>query len=292
MDGDSRGALIHTVPVLQGRARRASAPRTVQLFGAVNTSEIGAPVTYAAFTQREGMQADRCTSRLGSFRIAMTGREVQRTGNLTPLTIQQINSGTPPPASPPPGIVSSMGARSQVKVAIGIHDGASCPRYLLFDLGQTIEVAADCITIHWVAPAAFVNVDRFLPGTVPAQAGLVIDALVAADIWEVESPIGEFRGHFTVSQFVAAGAQATIQVPDGTKAVRIFQSPLGNPAVSWTSFYGDPAITAGATACATLAFEPGLRRTPLLEIGDETHIRSDLDGATDRFFHVVFQIEP
>jgi hypothetical protein len=275
-----------------GRARCAAGTYAVHLFGLVSAGDLGA-AGYTTFPARRGLNRTDCLSRTGWIRAVIAGKEVQRFGNVTPLSDLSIFSGPPADVPTPPvfpaGTVSSMSSRSQIKALLAINDGTN-ERWLPFDMGQSIDFIAECATAHFMAPAGYIDVATSVP-PIAAQNGLAIDAYVSVHFWEIEEPL-QPRGHFTTCRFVPEGAQVTIPVPDGAKGFRIEQSPAGAAAVSWTGWYGDPNVLAGAIPHALFSFEPALRRTPFLEIGDTTHIRSDLDAETDRFFHVVWQIEP
>ncbi len=281
-------------PVLLGRAFCASGSYSVHLFGAVNPSVVGAPATYTTFPERRALNRTDCKRRKGAgwYRAVIAGKEVQRSGTFGPLTDLSIFSGGPPdlPGVPvfPAGIVASMSGRSEVKVSLGINDGTN-DRWLSFDVGQSIDFVAACATAVFHAPAGYLDVATAVP-PVPPQTGLLIDAYVSVHFWEIEEPL-QFRGHLTRHLFVPADTQVVIPVPDGAREVQIVQSTIGDAAAVFTLWYGDPTILAAATEHGTLAFEPGLRQTPIKFVGDSTHLRSDL-AETDRFFTVVWQIEP
>jgi hypothetical protein len=275
------------IPML-GRARLVGDHYAVHLFGLINPSIVGDPATFLPFTARRALNRDKCRSRTGVFRIAMGGREVQRSGTFGPLTDTQFFSGAPFFA-PPSGIVSSADPRSRIKIAVNYDDATPSGRSLLYDVGQTIDLVADCIDVELVMPAGFVDVANTV--AVPLVTGLVLDAQISVGIWELEAPIGEFRGHLTETLFVPANVTTSIRVPDGTKEVQIFQSSLGDAAVGFTEWYGDPNVLPAAQEHGAIFFEPGLRQTARKTVGNTSHLRSDIDTMA-RFFTLVWQIEP
>lgn len=290
-EGGHGSAPMLVEPVLLGRARCASSAYAVHLFGLVSPADVGA-AGYTTFPERRGLNDTACQSRTGWLRAVIAGKEVQRFGSVLPLPDLSYFSGGPPdvPGVPrfPAGIVASMSGRSEIKVSLGINDGTN-ERWLSFDVGQTIDFVAECATAVFHAPTGYIDVSTTVAPV--AQNGLAIDTFLSVHFWEIEEPL-QPRGHFTTSRFVLAGTQVTIPVPDGARGFRIEQSPLGAAAANWVGWYGDPNVLAGAIPHAVFSFVPGSRTTPFFEIGDTTHIRSDLDAATDRFFHVVWQIEP
>lgn len=232
-----------------------------------------------------------CSFRCGVVRIAIGGPEVQRCADpaapIAPLPDTFLATFNPllPPAA------TSFSLRSQLKVMVVFYDDTPCPRRLCFDVGQTIELVTDCVSVIVVHP----NTVRAVGGPQAASeraSGLVIDAFIKAAIWEAESPIGALGGHCTDTIVVPAGAQVCVPVPDGAQEVQIFQSSVGVAASFFSMFYGNPSIATCAVEHGLIMFEPGLRETPIKRVGRTTHLCSDIDIDDERVFTLVWRIEP
>lgn len=260
------------------------------LFGTIAADPVTpAGATFFSKTKFIYLTRDRCRFRCGVVRIAIAGPEFQRCGeNLTPLptTIFSNPFLGLPGAGLPAG--ASFSPRSQIKVVVGFSDDTLCPRKLCFDVGQTIEIVAECCdSVALLVPENFTIVGN----SMPTAEGLVVDAFIKAGIWEVESPIGALGGHCTDNLHVPVSVSRCVPVPDGAQEVQIFQSSAGVAAGSFRMLYGDPTIVTCPQEHGVISFEPGLRQTPIKRVGNTTHLCSDIDNLTARFFTLVWRIE-
>jgi hypothetical protein len=285
--GDPCGPPTCILP-LGGRATPAEAGIAFHYFGAVATLAVTpSGATFLPFTQPYVVERDRCRKRKGVLRLALAGREIQRSGEgpFEPLDTTIFGA---PILIPPAG--ASVSPRTQIKAAVIFDDHSPCPRTLFFDIGQTIEIVSDCcVSIALMMPVGMAQVG--LPPPAAIINALVIDAFIKVGIWELEAPIGALGGHFTDTVVVPANTTVAIPVPDGAQEVQIFQSTAGAAALSFTMWYGDPTIIGDAQEHGVISFEPVQRETPIKRVGNATHIRTDLNANDARMFTVVWRIE-
>jgi len=286
MMAGGEGALVRAIERVRGRAILEANERALHLFGSVAAAPVSS-LTYQDFVRHETFAANCDCKR--TFRVALGGREIQRSVAdvaTAPVALSAFNQ----PAAP---AGASMTDRSQLKAAINLQDGSiGTSRRLLLDIGQTIEFVATCFSIAWLAPLAFIDVTGVEATTTATATGLVIDAFLSPGIWEIEAPTGLTRGVLTQHIRVFAGAQVSIPVPDGAKTVQIVQSAGGAQAALFTMHYGDPQVLALTVDAGVIAFDAGQRRTEIVDMADANFLRTDLDAATNRFFTLVWAIEP
>lgn len=220
------------------------------------------------------------------WRIRSTGREVLRfAGNgTTPLTRSQIEQPSQLPAG------ASANEVTHYKKLIKLQSRALTTQ-LVLDIGQTIELYGFSVDIDILAPANAVEISN-APGSADVdRSGLVADTILAVEILAIEAPLGNRVGRFTQHVSVAANTQETIAVPFGAIGVRIIQTPAGTASTAWNRFIGDPAIHASLNV-GVLNFTARVSDLSSTEIGDCTHLQTDLDALNDRFYTLIWRIRP
>jgi hypothetical protein len=204
-----------------------------------------------------------------------------------PLPLTSFGDGIALPA----GAVRVRG-RSQVKLWVSA-EVSTINRQWFQDVGQTIEVNADCVCLGYGVPNNFVEITPLNENsTTLIREGLVVDVWLSVAITRLEAPVGDNEVCFTNNLFVPANTQRSIAVPPFAREVTIYQTTAGAASALWTQWYGDPLVVAGSVQAGALPWLAGQRRTEQESvIPDVTHLLTDMDAA-DRFFTLRWVIRP
>lgn len=273
---------------LSGRMRPLEG-KALRLFGSIS-STVGPdgsgylpPVRMVGNWQPQKRQGCEC----GLWMIQSSVVEILRSAEeLTLFPLNNVNVFNPNSALPA-GAVRAPG-RSQVKLNI-TAEASTTARTWQQDVGQTLEVNADCIGISYFVPDNFYEV----PGlTMPARSGLVVDVYLSVSLNRLEQSVGNNEAILTTNLFVPGGTQGVVTVPAFAREVTIYQTTDGIASALWTQWYGNPAVVAGSVQAGVLPWIAGSRRTEQESLlPDVTHLRTDLDDL-DRFYTLRWLIRP
>lgn len=278
--------------LFQGRVRPLQG-KTIRLFGSVATPT---PVvsSWITPTSTRGYWTSPCDCvGCGATMITAAVVEILRNTDesppLAPLEISDFADHNALPAG-----ATRVRGRSQVKMRVSA-ELATTSRQFLMDVGQTIEVNAECVCVEFLVPNNFYEVfdgtGQRLDGQT-VRSGLVLDVMLSVAIARIETGVGATEAIFTSNHFVLASTQPTIVIPPFARDVTIYQTPAGSASAMWTQWYGDPAVTLGSIQAGVLPWRAGLRRTEQESVlPDATHLRPDVDDA-DRFFTLRWSIRP
>lgn len=268
-----------------GGLTQCDSPRQIQLFGTISINET--PTSYVPITTvLEATEQVPCwyTSKVERlWRIRTSGVEVQRfVGDPTgPLTRPEILG----PATP---AGASRGGSVTYKFRVTVCSLSGNYEFLM-DAGQPIEVYGHRIQVAAVGPTNAVEVTPVTDsGT---RQGLLIDSIVGASILASEASLGQTEVRFTQHLSVAAGAQTSIPVPEHAVGIKVYTGSGPVPLV-WTTHIGDPAILGTALAVGTINFTGDTSADRSIQIGDATHVRTDINANSARFFTIVWTIRP
>lgn len=225
----------------------------------------------------------------GLFQITTTAIEYRRVltegEDLQPLPDRAI--------SEIPAGVGPFTRRTVMQLEILASDGVDT-RLFQMDANQSICIVAQEICVRWMGPPntrdvmGLLGTERVLP-----RNGLVIDAFVGCAVSRIEVPPGDNSTVIcTKHLFVPATEQGIAIIPPYAKSVTIYQEPTqGVASVMWTQLVGDPATA--SLSMGALPFIAGQRKTqPGIELGNVTHLQSDIDPDNGRFFTLVYAVRP
>lgn len=262
-----------------------------QFFGSITTgvpdanpqtfqpSVVGMPV---GFPQRsEFGQCERL------WRIRSSGREVLRSSAapINPLTRQQIDNVDNTPA----GASNNPIVHLKKQIKLQSRTGES---NFTFDIGQAIELYGFSVDVDILAPAGTLEVSDSVPATLALTAtGLVFDAALGIEVLAIETSLGNITGRLTQHLVVLATAQPTIAVPRNAIRLRILQSAVGAASPTWNRFIGDPAVHASLNI-GPINFVGRISTLQSTEIGDATHLQTDVDAVNNRFYTLIWEIRP
>ena len=266
-----------------GGTSQCDSPRQIQMFGSIQTT-VNISDFVPLTTVREATEQIPCfynepTERL--WRVRVSGAELQRfsAGAVLPLTRSQILG----PATP---ATTSRGGSVTYKLRVKVCSRSGNYQFFM-DSGQPIEVYGNRIQVAVVGP---VNAFEVSPDSVATLAGVLIDSILGISILAAETPIGQREVRLSQHIHVAAAARPAIAVPEHARSVKVYTG-LGATA-GWTRHIGDPTVFAEAIPAGTIDFAAGTSIDASNPVGDETHLRVDLDNANPRFFTIVWTIRP
>lgn len=271
---------------LGGRAGDAGLPESVYVFGTVSTGVAGVYNVFNRQTQpfQNPGGGVGCPPRL--WLVSSYGREIQRFvavggGALAPLgrdTVDQI--------APPAG--ASLVERSQLGIFV-TTTGVGGARTFDLDSGQSIELYGTSVVGGPLMPPGFVVVDgQVVAGVV----GLVVDAIIGCSVIPIEESQGHGWAYRTIHTAPAANTRAIVAIPPGATEVTIYQTGAGAASVVWETWYGSPAGAQAVQAGVIPWIAGGRKSEPGEIVPSITHLRSDLDVLNNRFFTLVFRIQP
>ena len=165
------------------------------------------------------------------------------------------------------------------------------------DANQSITVVAQSVCVDWLGPPGTLDVQYFTAAqraAVPLT-GMVVDSFLGVSLSRIEESPGEnSTAVLTRHLYVPAATRGSIQIPPYAQEVTIYQAPtLGISSVMWTQTYGDPNGLSGSMAIGALPFIVGQRRTQQEStIPNASHLWTDIDPDTDRFYTLSFTIRP
>lgn len=209
-------------------------------------------------------------------------RRVDREGALLPL---------PDTAwSTIPAGVTPYTTRTLLKVRVMAVDGVDA-RYFMMDANASVAVQADTCCAWIVVPTGTRDVNSLVGDqrNLPLD-GLVFDSFIGASISRIENTPGNNSSvPFTQQFYVPATESRTIEIPAYAQELTVYQSLLGNPATIWEWMLDTGGAFVGLGA---LPFDGGTRRTGAADVGAATHLQTDVDPDTDRFFMLRWTIRP
>jgi hypothetical protein len=217
-----------------------------------------------------------------SWRVDSTVREVQRIVEQEAIEPLQ------------PGAIERDGVnRTLLKLAIRMTQMGFDDRVYMIDAGYSLDFWAQSVAVQWVSPTGVQELGRLgAEPNVETVDDIVIDGLLGVQILAIETPFG-VSAPLTFYRAIEAESVLTLPIPRGARDVTIYQSAAGPASVEWTWSYGDPASFAPVWALGQVPFITGLRRTPTISVvPGATHIVSDVALLQDRFFTVVWTIQP
>jgi len=186
--------------------------------------------------------------------------------------------------------------RTQIQLRVNASDGTS-GRMFDMDANQSITVVAQSVCVDWLGPPGTLDVQYFTAAqraAVPLT-GMVVDSFLGVSLSRIEESPGEnSTAVLTRHLYVPAATRGSIQIPPYAQEVTIYQAPtLGISSVMWTQTYGDPNGLSGSMAIGALPFIVGQRRTQQEStIPNASHLWTDIDPDTDRFYTLSFTIRP
>ncbi len=268
--------------------------KTIRLFGSISTATSGTAPAFLPYTSAVGQwrpqpMKDCCDC--GAWMLQTSVIEILRSSAEASISpIGSVNAFGPGNALPA-GATRSRG-RSQVKLRINA-EASTINRQWDQDVGQSLEINADCVCVEYLAPSNFVEITSANENnTQILRSGLVLDVWLSVSLNRIEAPIGLDTVTLTDNLFVAANSMATIPIPPFATQVTIYQTVAGAASGFFTQWYGDPALTAGSLQVGQLAFIPGERRTEQESVlPNATHLQSDQDS-NDRAYVLRWTIRP
>lgn len=231
----------------------------------------------------------QCPMPPGMWQITTTAAEYRRSAGeatLLPLpddAYQQVPAGVDP-----------FTRRSSIQLEVSANDGVDF-RLFQMDCNQSVVVVAQDICINWWGPPSTRDVQgKYAPSERPPLTGFVIDSFVGISLSRVESAGVNNAVTLTKHLYVPAGTRGSIPIPAYAQEVTIYQEPtLGIASVAWTQTLGDPNGVSGFLPMAALPFIPGQRRSQISTIlPNVSHLWSDIDPDTPRFFTLVWTVRP
>lgn len=273
----------------QGRLRQLQG-KTLHLFGSIFNPAGPTGAGYIAPTRLIGYWRSPCDCvGCGTYTIASGVMELLRSSDvgLSPLPFDSFGENNTLPAA-----TTRARGRSQIKLRVSAEIGTTWRQFFM-DVGQTVEVNAECVCVDYLVPENMYEVyDRPDQEPLPTREGLVIDAQLSVGISRLEETVGATEAIFTTNIFVPLNTQPTIAVPPYAREVTVYQTTPGGAAALWTQWYGDPNVTVGSVQAGVLPWLAGQRRTQQESvIPDVTHLEVDQD-ASDRFFTLRWVIRP
>jgi len=262
--------------------------RQYQLFGQYSTTQLvsgfqrlnQSTAATAGFIPRQLPPGERL------WRVRSSGAELQRSSAIAvaPLPISQV-LGPDTPAG------ASRGGSVTYKIEVVVTSITGLYRFFM-DAGQAIEVVGSEVCAGVFGPLGTIVVNPSNDTlAISGQAGLLIDSVVGIAINAAEQSLSQTAVHLTEHFFIAANAQQTIPVPQHARRVKVYTGTGAAPA-SWTRHFGDPAILVNTVTTGTIDFVGLTSAIQSDPVGDESHIRTDLDPNNARFFTVVWTIQP
>lgn len=292
--------LIERVSDVRGLATPPGPIERIQVFGQWADSEgvINPIIRQPSHWATHWTNKDAICGQSRLWHVRSNSQEVTRVvESATPLSFGQITgeSGEALPA----GVGALRTPKSKLKLVLVLETAAGQEIYF-GDLNQPIEVQANAVTVGWAGPATFVEVTgrdgegialmKAVP--VPAQDGLVVDAIIGVTIEGIEESIGHKEWTFTEPLAVAATVQGSIPVPRGAAAVQITQTTAGAASAQWRQFAAEPAV--GGVQVGVIPFLAGQRRSVdnATLLSDAVLLVTDVDAVAARTFSVVWTIRP
>lgn len=282
--------------VLLGRATCMSSFQAPQIFGSF-ASNAGVPNTWVAqaplgavgWAQRVGRgQAGPIQSgRERLWRVRSSGLQVLRaTGDsVTPLRREQITNPNQLPAAASRSPILALKKRIKIQ-------GYTEETNITIDIGESIELYGFSVDIDLVGPPGTIVVSDGVSTSLTATAtGLVFDAALGVEVLAIEAPLGKKRAKLTQHVPVLLNTQPTIAVPTAATEVKILQTTAGTASTSWNRFVGDPAVHASIQT-GPITFTGRISDDRANELGNATHLQTDLDAVNDRFYTLIWTIEP
>lgn len=251
----------------------------MQYFGSIGNP--GDPIV-SPFPAVETVRTKEWTAganRARLWRVVSTVREVQRrSGNEVLVPLQT-------------GTIERDGRdQTLLKLGVSVTGMGFDPRLFLIDVGSSLELWGEKVTVRWIAPP---GVDEVAPGTTPATAvnQNIIDGLLGVQIVGIETPLTG-GAHLTLHRTVGANAALAIPIPRGARDVTVYQTAAGAASIEWTWFYGDPNTVTPSWNLGALPFIAGQRRTDTISVvPGATHVVTDT-AVLPRFFTIVWTIRP
>lgn len=227
----------------------------------------------------------------GLWQVTTTVKEYRRnvsdvaTLPLPDTAISQVPAGVEP-----------FTRRTVVQVRIQANDGAD-ERLFDMDANQSISVVAQRVCVYWLGPSGMVDLLNFTAAQRESlrRTGMVIDAFLGLSLSRIEQQPGSNESvTLTRHLYVPAGSRGSIAIPPYARQVTIYQEPtLGSSSIMWTQTLGDPNGVSGFMTLAALPWIVGERKTePEAVLPNASHLWSDVDNQSDRFFTLVWTIRP
>jgi hypothetical protein len=216
------------------------------------------------------------------WRVRSMGAELQRSSadGQAPLTETAI-VGPATPAGASRSNTVTFKTRVRVQSQTGFYE-------FDMDMGQPVEVFGKSVRAVVLGPS---NGFQVTPTTQSnTLQGIVLDAVVRIGINAAEVSLGQTAVRLTSHHFVLRNTRVTIAVPRFARALKIYTGVGAMPA-SWERHIGDPAIITSLLT-GTVDFAGPTSIDASNQVGDETHLRTDLDANNDRFFTIVWTIKP
>ena len=264
--------------------------RNFQLFAAITTPLTAiadfAPLTSGVTDASEQFRPEWCGREDRLWRVRTSGKELQRSvAALTPALSRAVIMQPDTTALP---ALTSRGGSVTFKLQVKVRSTTGMYEFFM-DAGQPIEVVGKDVSVGIFGPVnTFVVTDN---NANDEQIGIMLDAVLGVSISAAEQSLAQHSVRFTEHFFVLRNTRVSIAVPSYARQVAVFTGTGPNPA-SWDRFIADPAIVVNALRTGTVDFAAATSTRQSSTVGDETHLRTDLDVNNDRFFTVVWTIRP
>ncbi len=259
--------------------------RTIHMFATVATADT--PPDFSTevdlppgWPQRQQTQCER----LWRLRTSAIGIQRFTAGALSPIQLNEFNRSELPAGA-------SEGGSGFFKVLLKIGSTTGATSSFMIDVGETLEIYAFRVDMSLIGPTGAVEVTPGNRNTLE-NPGLVVDVQIGASLLAIEESIDNRDAKLTQHLSVLQNTQGTISVPRGAVSLRIIQGIRGSNSGNWTRHVGDPAILATTFTTGTIAFLNRASTESHSAIGDETHLQTDQNNASDRFFTLVWTIRP
>lgn len=226
-----------------------------------------------------------CMDMPGLFQICTSVHEYRRVDRQNPLLPLPDTAWS----VVPPG-VAPYTSRTMLKVRVMAVDGVD-QRFFWMDANASVAVQADTCCAWIVAPTGTRDVQSLVgeQRNLPLD-GLAFDSFIGASISRIENTPGNNSSvPYTQQVYVPRETQLAFEVPPYAQDLTIYQALQGNPSTTWEWMLGTGGAFVGLGA---VPFDGGTRRTPPSEVPACTHLQSDIDLDTDRFFTLRWTIRP
>ena len=226
--------------------------------------------------------------RLGtSSQVVYRAAPVVPVNALTPVQFDSFETG-----SPLPDPTAATGGSCYFRVRV--RASAARGKYVFFmDVDETIELYAFSAQMELVGPPGAVEItdrnDSQSVTPVTAVGEVVIDARIGAVLSPIEQPTGLKEVKFTQIVPVAQSASIQIPVPRFAREVRIMQDSVGAVSGPWFR------VTGGLTTplnVGVLNFRARNIEESEVNLGRESALVTDTNGANDRLFQLQWTIRP
>ncbi len=264
--------------------------RNFQLFSSITTPGFGIadfqPLTFGVTDASEQFRPDWCGLQDRLWRVRTSGKELQRSAGdpTAPLLHSQIVA--PNTTALPAG--TSRGGSVTYKLQVKVRSNSGLYQFFM-DAGQPIEVVGKDVSVGIFGPTnAFVVTSNTNTNQLR---GILLDAVLGVSIDAAEQSLAQHSVRLTQHFFVLLNTRVSIPVPNYARQLAVFTGTGPNPA-AWDRLIGDPALITNALRTGTVDFAGPTSTRQSSTVGDETHLRTDLDVNNSRFFTVVWTIRP